>query len=314
MFDWGREVVTCDPEYYRWNSVVVPAVLQARAWRTARWRRWTGARSDQTVLAREQVVGDDACERCGTPVDKRDLEQWFFRITEYADELLDFSEHRLAGARQDRCSATGSAAPRAPRSTSRVEARRADRDPSSPRGPTRSSARPSWCWRPSIRWSRADDAPSSERRSTPTSAQARRADRDRAPVDRAREDRRASPARTRINPVNDERIPIWIADYVLMGYGTGAIMAVPAHDQRDFEFAREVRPADPCVVIARRRRAGPTGRGDRRRLHRRRGAWSIGPSSTACRPTEGDRRAIIAASWRERGAGQPRSTTACATG
>jgi hypothetical protein len=91
MFDWEKEVVTCDPNYYRWNQwFFLQFFKRGLAYKKMAPVDWCP--KDQTVLAREQVVGDKrVCERCGTPVIKRDLEQWFFRITAYADELLDFS-------------------------------------------------------------------------------------------------------------------------------------------------------------------------------------------------------------------------------
>ncbi|MBI3966925.1 MAG: class I tRNA ligase family protein, partial [Chloroflexi bacterium] len=89
MYDWSREVVTCQPEYYRWNQWIFLKLLEnGLAYRARAAANWCP--NCQTVLANEQVV-DGVCERCGTPVTKRDLEQWFFRITKYADELLDFS-------------------------------------------------------------------------------------------------------------------------------------------------------------------------------------------------------------------------------
>ena len=91
MFDWSREVVTCRPGLLQVDPVALPEVLQARAWPIAAMAPVNWCPKDQTVLANEQVGVDRRCERCGTPVIKRDLEQWFFRITKYADELLDFA-------------------------------------------------------------------------------------------------------------------------------------------------------------------------------------------------------------------------------
>ncbi|MDR7545206.1 MAG: class I tRNA ligase family protein, partial [Armatimonadota bacterium] len=91
MWDWAREVVTCDPEYYRWNQwFFLKMYERGLAYRALAPVDWCP--KDNTTLAREQVVGDQrVCERCGTPVVKKNLEQWFLRITAYADELLDFS-------------------------------------------------------------------------------------------------------------------------------------------------------------------------------------------------------------------------------
>ena len=136
------------------EPVVLPAVLRAAGWPTGRRRRSTGARSCNTTLAREQVVGDDRrCERCGTPVDQaRTWTQWFFRITDYAEELLDFDElewpERVKTMQRNWIGRSEGAEMRVRRSRTRTR-----RFASSPRGPTRSSAPPSWCWRRSTRWS-----------------------------------------------------------------------------------------------------------------------------------------------------------------
>ena len=194
------------------------------------------------MLAREQVEGADRhCWRCGALVEKRDLEQWFFRTTTYADELLDFTRHRLARADPGPCRPTGSAAPRAPRSTSRsrptTTSPAATSCASSRPGRTRCSARRSWSWRPEHPLVATLTAPDRRAEVDAYVEQARR----RTEIERLsteREKTGVSLGADAINPVNGERIPIWIADYVLAGYGTGAIMAVPAHDERDFEFAK----------------------------------------------------------------------------
>ena len=123
----------------------------------------------------------------------------------------------------------------------------------SPPAPTRCGARPLWCWRRSIRWWAASPRPSSGRPSMPTSSQAAPHGRDRTRRGRQGKDRRLHRARTPSTRSTAQRIPIWIADYVLMTYGTGAIMAVPAHDERDFDVCAEVRPADRAGDRARRR-------------------------------------------------------------
>ena len=112
MFDWTREVVTCRPDYYVWNQWFFLKFYEAGlAYRKLAAVDWCP--NCNTTLAREQVVGTDrVCERCGTPVIKKDLEQWFFRITKYADELLDFSRMEWPERRSGHSSATGSAAAR----------------------------------------------------------------------------------------------------------------------------------------------------------------------------------------------------------
>ena len=156
-FDWSREVVTCEPEYYHWNQWFFLKMLEAGlAYRQMAPVDWCP--KDQVVLAREQVEGANrVCWRCGTPVIKRDLEQWFLRITKYADELLKYPTTSTGRSRSASSRPTGSAAPRAPRWSSPphrpITTRAARSCASSPRGRTRCSARPSWCWRRSIRWS-----------------------------------------------------------------------------------------------------------------------------------------------------------------
>ena len=204
-----------------------------------------------TTLAREQVWGEDRhCERCGTPVIKKDLEQWFFRITDYADELLDFSQIDWP---------------------ERVEAMQtnwigrsegADVVFKSEEGDdiVVFTTRPDTLWGATF-MVLAPEHPLVDKLTTPE----RRAEVEAYVAQAARqtEIERLSTEKEKtgvfigayaINPVNGARIPIWIADYVMMTYGTGAIMAVPAHDERDFEFALKYRAAHhPGHRPARRR-------------------------------------------------------------
>jgi len=234
-FDWAREVVTSDPEYYRWTQwlflQLYHAGLAYRAMAPVDW-----CPKDQVVLAREQVEGPNrVCWRCGTPVVKRDLEQWFFRITTYADQLLDFSGidwpepirlmqtnwiGRSEGAELD-----------FPVESPGVEAIRV------------------FTTRPDTIYGATFMVLAPEHPLVPTLTVAeKKADVEAyvAAARRSTEIERVSTERERdgvfigayaANPMTNERIPIWIADYVLPGYGTGAIMAVPAHDDRDYAFA-----------------------------------------------------------------------------
>src|SRR5688572_13670460 len=235
-FDWTREVVSCDPEYYRWSQWLFlrfyEAGLAYKAMGAVDW-----CPKDKVVLAREQVEGvDRRCWRCGTPVEKRDLEQWYFRITNYSDELLDFSGidypdpirlmqtnwiGRSEGAEIDFPTESDDVEP------VRVFTTR----PDTLFGATFMVLAPE---HPLVSVLATDD---------------RRADVEAYVADARRETEieRMSTEREKtgvfigayaVNPMTNERIPIWIADYVLPGYGTGAIMAVPAHDERDFAFAK----------------------------------------------------------------------------
>lgn len=242
MFDWRRTVTSSDPEYYRWTQwFFLKLYEKGLAYRKLSAVDWCP--KDNTTLAREQVVGEKrVCERCGTPVIKKELEQWFFRITNYVDELLDFSEVDW------------------PESIVALQTNWIGRsEGANVRFKTvQGDEMEIFTTRPDTLWGAtfmvlAPEHPLVEKLTTTEErenvhayvAEAIR----QTEIERESTDREKSGVFSgayAINPVNNERIPIWIADYVLMTYGTGAIMAVPAHDQRDFEFARkyglEVRP------------------------------------------------------------------------
>ena len=261
--DWSREVSTHEPEYYRWTQWLFLKLHEAGlAYRKAAPVKWCP--NDQTVLANEQVI-DGRCERCGAEVEARNLEQWMFKITDYADRLLDdmallesWPDRVLTMQRNWIGRSEGGEILFRDRGARRGRAR------SSRRGPTRCSARRSSSLAPEhpLVERFAERAPrtatrSARTRGTPPPRRARSA--------LAREEKTGVfTGFYAVNPVNDERIPIWVADYVLMDYGTGAIMAVPAHDERDFAFATDVRAADHAGRRAGRRR----GRRGRRRTWR----------------------------------------------
>ena len=255
-FDWSREVVTCDPEYYRWTQWIFARLYEGGlAYRAMAPVDWCP--KDQVVLAREQVEGADRrCWRCGTPVEKRDLEQWFFRITNYSDELLDFTGldypepirlmqtnwiGRSEGAQID-----------FPVEADAVEPIRVfTTRPDTVFGATFMVLAPEHplVARLTTVAQRADVAA--------YVAQARRA----TEIDRLSADREKTGVfigSYAVNPMTTERVPIWIADYVLPGYGTGAIMAVPAHDERDYAFARRY-DLPVRYVVAPRGRDVPSG-------------------------------------------------------
>ncbi|HEY7025487.1 MAG TPA: leucine--tRNA ligase, partial [Candidatus Limnocylindrales bacterium] len=236
-FDWDKELVTADPSYYRWNQWFFLKFMENNlAYRQMAPVDWCP--KDQVVLAREQVLGADrVCWRCGTPVIKRDLEQWFFRTTAYADEMLSYQglEYpepikvmqtnwigRSEGAEIDF----------AVDSEGGQNIRVFTTRPDTLFGATFMVLAPE---HPLV-----DELTAADRKAEVESYrfEARR----KSEIDRLSTDREKTGVALgsfAINPINNERIPIWIADYVLLGYGTGAIMAVPAHDERDFAFAQK---------------------------------------------------------------------------
>ena len=242
MWDWKREAVSADPEYYKWTQwFFLQLVKNGLAYRKMGTVDWCP--KDNTTLAREQVIGEErVCERCKTPVIKKELEQWFFKITNYADELLKFDG--IDWPEPIRTSQTNWIG-RSEGATVKFLSEQED--------PIEIfTTRPDTLWGATF-MVLAPEHPlvkkltSAERRAAVKAyveETQRQTDIQRESTDREKTGEFIGAYA--INPVNKERIPIWIADYVLMGYGTGAIMAVPAHDQRDFEFARkfdlEVRP------------------------------------------------------------------------
>jgi leucyl-tRNA synthetase len=236
MIDWTRQVVTCTPEYYRWNQWLFLRMLErGLAYRAPGSVWWCP--HDQTVLANEQVIDGNICERCGNEVYKRDLEQWYFRITDYADELLEGLETVDWPERVKTMQRNWIGRSRGARLSFRLD---------DGEGLEVFTTRPDTVWGVTF-MVMAPEHPMVARITTDEQRE-----KIEAYVDQARRqseiERMMSDANTpksgvwtgayATNPVNDERIPVWIADYVLMGYGTGAIMAVPAHDERDFQFAR----------------------------------------------------------------------------
>ena len=232
--DWSREFGTHEPRYYRWTQWLFLRMYErGLAYRNDAAVNWCPV--DATVLANEQVV-DGHCERCGAEVETRQLEQWFFRITDYADRLLDdldgisWPEHVVTMQRNWIGRSEGA----------EVTFRCPEIDVDYPVFTTR----PDTLFGATF-FVMAPEHPDVLRLSVGTEHEGAVRDyvnrsltddqEDRGAVDR--EKTGVPLGRSVINPVNGERIPMYVADYVLMDYGTGAIMAVPAHDERDHEFA-----------------------------------------------------------------------------
>lgn len=238
-FDWSRVLHTSDPEYYRWNQwLFLKLHERGLAYRKKSPVNWCP--NDQTVLANEQVV-DGRCERCGAEVIKKKLTQWYFRITDYADRLLDdlnqlegFWPHKVLQMQRNWIGRSIGAD---------VDFVIEGRDepvtvfstrPDTLHGATFFVVAPD----SELAAELAADAPDDVRQRFQTYLeQVQKA----SDIDRQATDRPKTGVfleRYAINPVNGEKMQVWAADYVLADYGHGAVMAVPAHDQRDLDFAR----------------------------------------------------------------------------
>ena len=230
--DWTREFGTHEPDYYRWTQWIFLRLFErGLAYRKEAAVKWCP--NDQTVLANEQVI-DGRCERCGALVEVRQLEQWFFRITDYADRLLDDMREidwpRNVVTMQENWIGRSEGA----EVTFRCEELGIDYPVFTTRPDTLFGAT-FFVMAPEhpdvLRLSDTPEVREYVNRAITESAEER--------GDEHKEKTGVPLGRTVTNPVNGEQIPVFVADYVLMEYGTGAIMAVPAHDERDFEFAQK---------------------------------------------------------------------------
>ncbi|HVE76418.1 MAG TPA: leucine--tRNA ligase [Actinomycetota bacterium] len=249
-YDWDREVISCEPEYYRWNQWIFLKLLDnGLAYRTKAAVNWCPV--DKTVLAKEQVV-NGSCWRCGSEPVVRDLTQWFLRITNYSDRLLDdmprlrWKDSLLAKQRHWIGRSRGAEVTFVLKT----------------KDGKKTIEMPVFTTRPDTLWGATFFVVAAEHPSARDLVEGSGQEKDfddfvRRVRQQTEVDRMAGtgarlgaelPA-VAINPVSGEEIPVWAADYVLMGYGTGAIMAVPAHDQRDFEFARQYKiPIKPVIA------------------------------------------------------------------
>ncbi|MBA3797398.1 MAG: class I tRNA ligase family protein, partial [Chloroflexi bacterium] len=238
-FDWDAELITASPDFYRWNQWFFLKFLEkGLAYRAMAPVDWCP--KDLVVLAREQVEGvERRCWRCGTPVVKRDLEQWFYRTTAYADEMLEYPDldwpepirvmQKNWIGRSEGADVAFTVAPDGAQPGGH-EIRVFTTRPDTLFGATFLVLAPE---HPLV------DALTQPDRREEVQAY-RHESRRKSEIDRLATDREKTGVplgSEAINPISGERVPIWIADYVLLGYGTGAIMAVPAHDARDFAFA-----------------------------------------------------------------------------
>ena len=259
-YDWRRMVVTCKEDYYRWNQwLFLQFYKKGLVYRKHAPVNW--CESCKTVLANEQVVDDGVCWRCGTPVTKRGLDQWFIRITDYAQELVDCLDE-LKGWPERVVTMQRNWIGRSEGVHFKMDI--ADTDLSIEAFTTRidtifgvtfvaMAAEHPYVeeFANKLGGAKADELRAFARKMSSRSAIERTA----VGVEKEGIDT----GFFAINPVNGKKVPIWIADYILTDYGTGAIMGVPAHDQRDFDFARKY---DIPVITVVRPIDGPAPDGD----------------------------------------------------
>ncbi len=254
LYDWSKELASCEPEYYRWNQwLFLQLYRRGLAYRAKAPVNWCP--SDQTVLANEQVI-DGRCERCSTVVVQRDLEQWFLKITDYADRLdegLDTLEHWPEKVKLMQRNWIGRSVgadvefdvPSLAKSIRIFTTR-----PDTIYGATFMVLAPE---HPDVAALIADNPDRAEIETWIAGV------RNQSNLERQEAGKEGRfTGKTATNPFTNEQIPIWLGNFVLMQYGTGAIMAVPGHDQRDFEFAQQyglpvrvvVKPANGDVPSA----------------------------------------------------------------
>ncbi len=235
MYDWDAELMTCVPEYYKWNQwLFIQLYKKGLAYRKNAPVNWCP--SCQTVLANEQVQGDGTCERCETMVERKNLTQWFFKITNYADELLDglktidwpaktklMQEHWIGKS-------FGTEVKFGVVGHEDKEIRVFTTRPDTLFGVSYVVLAPELDLVQDLTTDENKKAVAEYIESIKSLSEIER-------TSTVKEKTGVPTGAYAINPVNGEKIPIWIADYALANYGTGSVMAVPAHDERDFEFA-----------------------------------------------------------------------------
>ncbi len=232
-FNWEYEVVTCSPDYYKWTQwIFLKLYEKGLAYRKNAPVNWCP--SCKTVLANEQVI-DGSCERCKNPVTKRDLTQWFFKITEYAQELLDFLPkidwpEKTKKIQNNWIGRSEGAEIEFRIDGSHLSFKVFTTRPDTLYGVTYMVLAPE---------NELVDKITTEkyRKEVEIYIEMAKKQSEIERLSTVREKTGVFTGAYAINPVNGEKVPVWIADYVLAGYGTGCVMAVPGHDERDYEFA-----------------------------------------------------------------------------
>ncbi len=238
IYDWDRELITSQPDYYKWTQWFFLKLYEHDlAYRRQAPVNWCP--SCQTVLANEQVIGEGVCERCGTPITQKDLEQWFFRITRYADELIKYEgidwPERIKTMQRNWVG----------RSVGAEVSFDLDHPDVTEKEIRVFTTRPDTLYGVTF-MVLAPEHPLVTKLTEPE----RKAEvdeyivrsRQQTDIERLSSEKEKDGVFTGAyvtNRLNGEKVPVWIADYVLLSYGTGAVMAVPAHDERDFTFARK---------------------------------------------------------------------------
>lgn len=246
MYDWDAELMTCVPEYYKWNQwLFLQLYKRGLAYRKNAPVNWCP--SCQTVLANEQVQPDGSCERCGTTVIQKNLTQWFFRITEYAEELLSGLDTINWPEKTKLMQRNWIGKSQGAEIYFNVEG--------SQETITVFTTRPDTIYGVTY-VVLAPEHPLVDKICSPDKKEAIRIYREEAAklneIDRTstvREKTGVALGAYAVNPVNGEKIPVWIADYALLSYGTGCVMAVPGHDERDFEFAKKFKLPVKKVIL-----------------------------------------------------------------
>ncbi len=256
IYDWDREVVTCLPDYYKWTEWFFLKLYEAGlAYRAKAPVNWCA--SCQTVLANEQVIGGGECDRCEGPVVKRDLEQWFFRITKYADELMDHNgldwPERIKAMQRNWVGKSTGAEIEFALDIPGVDEKRLKVF----------TTRPDTVYGVTF-MVLAPEHPLVEKLTTSENKEAIEAyvakTRRLTEIDRLSTEKEKDGVFTGAyveNLLNGEKVPVWIADYVIASYGSGAVMAVPAHDERDFAFAQKYKLPVRVVVTPEGYEGGP---------------------------------------------------------
>jgi leucyl-tRNA synthetase len=272
MYDWDAELMTCDPEYYKWNQwIFLQLYKKGLAYRKNAPVNWCP--TDQTVLANEQVLNDGTCERCGTQVIQKNLYQWFFKITDYTEELLQGLDEihwpDKTKLMQRNWIGKSEGAEVAFKAVNTDELKNDDAVISKESSIEKSSENHSEEISPSGRNDKADmeikvfttrpdtlfgvtyvvlapehplvDKLTTEefRESVNTYRESAKSLTEIERTSTVKEKTGVPTGAYAINPMNNEKVPVWIADYALITYGTGCVMAVPGHDERDFEFAKK---------------------------------------------------------------------------